>query len=62
MTKLSYIGNCVDAELVEQLFGSVTDLAQLIEKKGNEFLHGNILVKYDKKPDIHCFFKKEQKT
>lgn len=56
-----YIGNCVDAELVESLFGSVTNLAQLIEKKGNEFRYGSILVKYDEKPDIHCFFKREKK-
>ena len=55
MKKSNLIGDCRDEKLVNKFFNSVTNFAQIIEKKGNEFEWGEIEVTYDKKKDIHYF-------
>ena len=54
---LDYLGNCTDEELVIDLFGSVTRLAQLISENGNEFTHQGIVIKYNDDADIHSFYR-----
>ena len=49
------IGTCVDEELIDELFGSVTHFAQLIEEKGDEFEHDGIKITYNEETDIHTF-------
>jgi len=51
-----FIGDCRDEELVTDLFGSVTDLARLIEERGNKFTYVGITVEYDDDTDIHSFY------
>ena len=52
------LGTCVDENLVSDIFGSVTDFAQEIEKRGTDnFLYGNINVRYNPKTDTHTFYK-----
>ena len=50
-----YDGDCRDEILVEKLFGSVTNFAQLVEQLGNEFVWDGIQVDYDEASDIHFF-------
>ena len=52
------LGDCRDEDLVDELFGSVTDFANLIEKYGDNFEYGNIKVLYNEKTDVHTFYKK----
>ena len=54
-----YIGNCVDEDLVERLFGSVSEFARLVEVHGDEFQLGNLTVRYNEDEDIHSFFETE---
>lgn len=54
---LEFIGDCRNEKLIEDIFGSVTDFARLVEEKGNNFTEGKIVVKYNEKKDIHSFFK-----
>jgi len=53
---LEYIGDCRNESLVEKLFGSVSEFARMVEEKGNNFHHKDLIVKYNKKKDIHSFF------
>jgi len=55
---LSYQGNCTSDEIIEYLFGDVTNFAQLIEDHGDEFILQVLVVKYDSEDDIHYFFYK----
>lgn len=50
------IGTCQSEELIEELFGSVSEFARLVEEKGNNFTFGKIKVKYNEKKDIHSFY------
>jgi len=54
--KLDLLGDCRSEELIEDIFGSVSEFARLVEEKGDNFKIGKILVKYDKKRDRHSFF------
>jgi hypothetical protein len=56
-SKVDYLGNCTDEELVIDIFGSVTNLATLIEQDGNEFIHQGVMVKYNDDTDIHSFYR-----
>ena len=56
------LGNCVDEDLVDELFGSVTDFARLVEEHGDSFKYQNIIVTYDPKTDIHTFYRSNTRT
>jgi len=44
-------------DVVEDIFGSVSEFARLVEENGDEFLYKNsIVVKYDEDNDVHYFF------
>lgn len=55
MTK-AYLGNCQDEEMIELLFGTVSEFARLVEEHGDEFTVSDIRVEYDKDTDVHSFF------
>ncbi len=52
------IGDCKSIELIEDIFGSVSEFARQIELKGNNFQYGEYLVTYNKDEDTHSFFVK----
>ena len=54
--KLLFLGDCRDAELIEIIFGSVSELDRLVEKHGNNFTLGDVVVKYNRKNDRHSFY------
>ena len=61
--KRQFIGDCRDEELVEQIFGSVSEFARQVQLNGNNFLYvsinggiGKIEVKYNSKRDRHQFY------
>ncbi len=51
------LGDCRDENLIESIFGSISEFARLCEENGDNFTHGNIQVEYNEKKDIHYFFK-----
>jgi len=51
-----YLGNCTNEDLIDTLFGSVTDFAYLVDELGDNFKHNEILVSYDFETDIHSFY------
>jgi len=53
----SKIGDCRDENLVNELFGSVTDFAQIVEEYGDDFVRDGIVVEYNSKTGIHSFFR-----
>jgi hypothetical protein len=53
------LGDCRNEELVEDIFGSVSEFARLVEKHGNNFSIGNIVVKYNPTTDVHTFWQKK---
>lgn len=55
---LSYQGNCTEDEVIEHLFGDATAFAQMIEKHGDNFVLGDLVVKYDPNKDVHYFYYK----
>jgi hypothetical protein len=51
------IGNCTDEDIVDNIFGSVSEFARQVEENGDEFLYQNdVVVKYDEDNDIHYFY------
>lgn len=50
------LGTCQDEELIEDIFGSVSEFARLVEELGNEFVYRGTIVKYDSDLDIHSFY------
>lgn len=58
MTKV-LLGDCRDEELVDRLFGSVSDFALAIEELGDNFTTDTLVVEYDEDTDIHTFYLKE---
>jgi hypothetical protein len=61
--KISYmnldriIGNCTEEDVVDNIFGSVSEFARQVEENGDEFLYQNdIVVKYDEDNDVHYFY------
>jgi hypothetical protein len=51
------IGNCTQDDVVEGIFGSVSEFARQVEENGDEFVYGDrVVVKYDESKDIHYFF------
>jgi hypothetical protein len=54
---MNFLGTCVDDELIEDLFGSVSEFARLVEEFGDNFGYKGITVKYDQSEDIHIFYR-----
>lgn len=54
---LELLGDCRNESLVESIFGSVSEFAQQVEQKGDNFTLNNYLIKYNEKKDLHTFFK-----
>lgn len=54
----NYIGNCTQEDIVEDIFGSISEFARQVEIHGDEFTYNNIIVKYDDSSDIHSFYMK----
>ncbi|HWY34728.1 MAG TPA: hypothetical protein VNX68_08780, partial [Nitrosopumilaceae archaeon] len=52
------IGDCRNEELVDDIFGSVSEFARQVELNGDNFLYQNIQVIYDPETDVHSFWKK----
>lgn len=53
---MNIIGTCVDDELIEEIFGSVSEFALQVENNGNEFQYGKFKVTYNEETDIHTFW------
>jgi len=51
--------SCRDEAVVENIFGSISEFARLVEVKGNNFIARGVRVVYDEKNDIHYFFSVE---
>lgn len=54
--KLSYIGNCTQDDVVDDIFGNVSEFARMVELHGDEFSVDDLVVKYDDDKDIHHFY------
>jgi hypothetical protein len=52
------LGDCRNENLIDDIFGSVSDFAGQVDRNGDEFVYGNIKVTYDPETDIHYFWKK----
>lgn len=55
----NYIGNCTQDEVVDDIFGDVSEFARQVELHGDEFEIDNLVVEYDPEEDIHHFYIKE---
>jgi hypothetical protein len=55
--ELEYLGNCTEDDVVDDIFGNVSEFARVVEEHGDEFTLGNLVVKYDDDQDIHYFYK-----
>lgn len=53
------LGTCVNEDLIDDLFGSVSEFACLVEDNGDNFVHGNIVIRYDEDSDTHSFYLKD---
>jgi len=59
-SNLVYQGNCTEDKIIEYIFGDVNNFTNMIEKHGNNFTIGDLVVKYNPKTDIHSFYYKKQ--
>jgi hypothetical protein len=55
--QMDYLGNCTEDDVVDDIFGHVSEFARVVEEHGDEFTIGNLTVKYDEDQDIHYFYK-----
>ena len=55
MNNLKYIGNCTMADLVDDIFGNVSEFARLVEQYGDNFTIGDYRIIYNANQDIHYF-------
>ena len=53
------LGVCKNEELVEDIFGSVSEFSRQVELHGDNFTYRNIKVTYNPKTDTHTFYKME---
>lgn len=51
------LGNCTDENVVEEIFGSVSEFARQVELNGDSFVYCGVAVMYDEEKDIHQFDK-----
>ena len=58
-SELTYVGNCTDDECIADIFGDATEFAQVVDREGDEFAIGDLVVKYDDEEDVHHFYIKE---
>jgi hypothetical protein len=56
MNKRTLIGDCRNEELVDDIFGSVSEFARIVDEKGDNFLYGKYAIIYNEKNDIHYFY------
>lgn len=52
---MNKIGDCRDESLIEEIFGSVSEFARLVEENGDNFTFEKITITYDDESDIHTF-------
>lgn len=52
---MTVIGTCKDEQLVEDIFGSVSEFARLVEEYGDWFEMDGLYVEYDEETDVHTF-------
>ncbi len=50
------IGDCRSEEVIEHIFGSVSEFACLVEEHGDNFEYNGFQVVYNEKKDIHYFY------
>ena len=50
------LGDCRNENLIESIFGSISEFARLVEVRGNDFVFGKIQIKYNRNKDIHSFY------
>lgn len=50
------LSTCQDEEFINNLFGSVSEFARLVEENGNTFTYRGILIEYNEDEDIHYFY------
>jgi hypothetical protein len=55
MKRRDYRQDCRNEELVEDIFGSVSEFARVVETKGDDFIYHGWRVTYDEAKDIHFF-------
>jgi len=53
---MNLLGDCRNEELIEEIFGSVSEFARQVEENGDNFKFGNFEVTYNKNKDIHYFW------
>ena len=57
----THLGDCRDEDLIEDIFGSVSEFACICEKYGDEgFMYCGVEVVYDDDTDIHTFYLHEE--
>lgn len=56
MKNMDRLGNCTNENLIEEIFGSVSEFARQVEENGNEFKYGGVHVTHDEDKDIHTFW------
>ena len=56
MANSAPFSDCRDAEMVESIFGSVSEFARLCEENQDNFSFGNMRVEYNPDSDIHHFY------
>jgi hypothetical protein len=49
------MNDCRNEELVEEIFGSVSEFARQVEMNGDNFTYGSWTVTHDEQTDIHTF-------
>lgn len=62
LTEDYYIGNCTMDEVVDDIFGNVSEFARLVDEYGDDFEIGDYKIVYDDDKDIHSFYIKENLT
>lgn len=56
--KSNFIDDCRNENLVNEIFGSVSEFARQVEINGNEFEFKNYYIRFSPKRDIHLFYLK----
>ncbi len=56
MDKNKAFGTCQNEDVIDEIFGSVTEFARQVEENGNKFNFNGVRVDYDETEDIHYFF------
>ena len=55
---MNYQGNCTEDDVIESIFGDVSEFARLVEENGDEFEINDLIVRYDSDADVHSFYYK----